>query len=160
MIVSDVLDRGIPWTQLIVRSKRVHNDLNIRSAYRISVALAYALLLTLAAGLIHPSWLAPAIPILAALYLLNRRFYSFFARTRGPWFAARVVPLHYLYHLYNGVSFAVGSAIYVAARVRGGRIPGALPFTPWTGPGTESWDLAAWEPGEAAASVNPGSHAG
>jgi hypothetical protein len=70
----------------------------------------------------------------------------FFVRVKGVAFALRLLPLHYLYHLYNGVSFAVGTAIYFAARARGGRIPGALPFTAWTGPGTETWDMVTWEP--------------
>ena len=153
MIASDVLDRGIPWTQLIMRSERVHNDLNIKSAYRISVALAYALLLVIALAFVHQGWLIAAAPIVATLYVLNRRFYAFFVRTKGVVFALRLLPLHYLYHLYNGVSFAIGTAIYFGARARRGRLPGALPFTPWTGPGTETWDLVAWEPDTATMSV-------
>jgi glycosyltransferase involved in cell wall biosynthesis len=151
MIASDVLDRGIPWTQLIVRAGRVHNDLNIKSAYRVSVALAYALLLVLAMSVAHPAWWWPAAAIVAALYFLNRRFYTFFIRTRGVMFALRLLPLHYLYHLYNGVSFAIGTCIYFAARAHGGRIPGALPFTAWAGPGTDTWDMVTWEPQRAAA---------
>ena len=151
MIASDVLDRGIPWTQLIVRAGRVHNDLNIKSAYRVSVALAYALLLVIAMSVAHLAWLWAAPAILAVLYFLNRRFYMFFIRTKGVLFALRLLPLHYLYHLYNGVSFAIGSCIYFAARVHGSRIPGALPFTAWTGPGTDTWHLPTWEPRRAAA---------
>jgi GT2 family glycosyltransferase len=151
MIASDVLDRGIPWTQVIIRAGRIHNDLNIKNAYRVSVALAYALLAVLALSLVSYAWLLAAPPVLATLYLLNRRFYLFFVRTRGPAFALRLAPLHVLYHLYNGVSFAVGTGIYVAARLHGGRIPGALPFTAWTGPGTETWDMLTWEPPRAAA---------
>jgi hypothetical protein len=94
----------------------------------------------------NPGWLWAAAPIVTTLYLLNRRFYMFFVRVKGVAFALRLLPLHYLYHLYNGVSFAVGTAIYFAARARGGRIPGALPFTVWTGPGTETWDMVTWEP--------------
>jgi GT2 family glycosyltransferase len=153
MIASDVLDRGIPWTQLIIRAGRVHNDLNIKSAYRVSVALAYALLAVLAASFVSAAWLLAAPPVLAALYLLNRRFYLFFVNTRGAAFACRLLPLHYLYHLYNGISFAVGTCIYAAARLHGGRIPGALPFTAWTGPGTETWDILTWEPHHPAAAA-------
>jgi glycosyltransferase involved in cell wall biosynthesis len=151
MIASDVLDRGIPWTQLIVRAGRVHNDLNIKSAYRVSVALAYALLLALGLSVADPAWLWSAPPIVAALYFLNQRFYMFFVRTKGVMFALRLLPLHYLYHLYNGVSFAIGTVIYFAARAHGGRIPGALPFTAWTGPGTDTWNMVTWEPQRAAA---------
>ncbi|MGH9373779.1 MAG: glycosyltransferase family 2 protein [Vicinamibacterales bacterium] len=153
MVVSDVLDRGIPWTQVIMRAGRVHNDLNLKSAYRVSVALAYALLLGLGLAVANAAWLYAAIPIIAALFILNRRFYGFFVRTKGLLFALRLVPLHYLYHLYNGVSFALGTTIYLAARLRRGRVPGALPFTPWSGPGTETWDVREWQPKEAATGV-------
>lgn len=148
MIASDILDRGIPWTQLIMRAGRVHNDLNIKSAYRVSVALAYALILILALSLTDVRWLLAAVPAAWLLYLLNRRFYTFFIQAKGIVFALRLLPLHYLYHLYNGVSFALGTAIYYGARARGGPVPGALPFTPWTGPGSETWDLVPAAPEE------------
>lgn len=146
MIASDVLDRGIPWTQLIVRAGRIHNDLNIKSAYRISVALAYALLALLALSVVNAAALIAVPPVLASLYVLNRRFYAFFVKTQGLTFALRLIPLHYLYHLYNGVSFVAGTGIYVAARGYRGKIPGALPFTAWTGPRTDTWDMLTWEP--------------
>jgi GT2 family glycosyltransferase len=147
MIASDVLDRGIPWTQLIVRAGRVQNDLNIKDAYRVSVVLAYALLAVLAlSAAASPVWLVAALPILGSLYVLNQRFYSFFVKTRGVPFTLRLMPLHYLYHLCNGFSFAAGSCIYAAARLHPGRVPGALPFTAWPGPGRETWDMRTWEP--------------
>ena len=146
MVASDVLDRGIPWTQLIVRAGRVQNDLNIRSAYRISVVLAYALLAVLALSVASIAWMLAAPPILGLLYALNQRFYLFFIRTKGVLFTLQLMPLHYLYHLYNGISFTAGTCIYVAARLHGGRVPGALPFTAWTGPGTETWAMRTWEP--------------
>ena len=51
----------------------------------------------------------------------------------GFWFVARVIPLHYLYHLYNGFSFAVGTALYTFTRWTGIRLPGALPLESWRG---------------------------
>jgi hypothetical protein len=38
-----------------------------------------------------------------------------------------VFPLHVLYHLYNGVSFVAGTALFLAARRFGVSFPGALP---------------------------------
>jgi hypothetical protein len=51
-----------------------------------------------------------------------------------------VIPIHYLYHLYNGVSFAVGSAIYLLNRRWGIQLPGALPLDPWPAPAAHSAD--------------------
>jgi glycosyltransferase involved in cell wall biosynthesis len=39
MIRTDVLDRGIPWTELILRDKRMPDDLNIQKSQRLSVTL-------------------------------------------------------------------------------------------------------------------------
>lgn len=40
MITTDVFDRGIPWTELILRSGDMPNDLNTRFSQRVSVLLA------------------------------------------------------------------------------------------------------------------------
>ena len=37
----DILDRGIPWTELILRDRNMPNDLNLQLSQRISVALAF-----------------------------------------------------------------------------------------------------------------------
>jgi hypothetical protein len=41
MVKTDVFDRGIPWTELILRDKCMPNDLNLQLSQRLSVALAY-----------------------------------------------------------------------------------------------------------------------
>ena len=46
LIKTDVLDRGIPWTHLILRNKNMLNDLNISISQRLSVFLVYMLLIT------------------------------------------------------------------------------------------------------------------
>jgi len=52
LLKTDILDRGIPWTELILRDRNMPNDLNLQLSQRISVALAFisvgsALLMTL-----------------------------------------------------------------------------------------------------------------
>jgi hypothetical protein len=51
--------------------------------------------------------LAAAGAALLAVVVLNWGLFSFFMRTRGPWFALRCVPLHLLYFLYSGASLAL-----------------------------------------------------
>ena len=133
LVISDVRDRGIPWTQLILASSRVHNDLNLRNRYRICVVLAYLMVLLAAGSLVKPVLAIALLPMAAIVYALNRGFYRFFRGRRGFWFAVRVAPLHFLYHLYNGLSFVVGSTLYLALRYLGLRLPGALPQSPWKG---------------------------
>ncbi len=133
MVRSDIRDRGIPWTQLILRYGALHDDLNLRRGYRWSIVLAYLALASVAIALVDRRFIAVVPLALAGLALLNRRYYEFFYRRRGALFAVGAWCLHTLQHLYNGVSFAAGAALFVAARYPGLRLPGALPAEPWSG---------------------------
>ena len=130
-IASDVRDRGIPWTQLTWRYGGVHDGLNLRRECRLSVVLAYV---GIGCLLLAPydRRLLLALPIVAAGLLgLNRRYYRFFYVRRGGWFTIRVSALHVLHTLCNGVSFAIGTVLYVAARYLGVRLPGGLSPESW-----------------------------
>ena len=127
LLKSDVWDRGVPWTELILRDGRLPNDLNLGSAERVSAALACAI-----AGLVvgaiaggpvpRLAWLAALAGALLAFVAWNREFYRFFAQARGVVFAGRVVPLHLLYYLYSIVAFGVGAARHLLA-IGGGGAP-------------------------------------
>jgi len=132
LIASDLFDRGIPWTQLILGFGRFGNDLNIRTAYRLCVVLAYLLLILVVGSVVRPQALIAAPFLIAVLVYLSRSYYAYFLQQRGLWFALRVLPLHYLYHLYNGVSFAAGTAIYLTHARLGIELPGAVPLGGWT----------------------------
>ncbi|MGC4048940.1 MAG: glycosyltransferase family 2 protein [Paludibaculum sp.] len=45
LLKTDIFDRGIPWTELILRDNHMPNDLNIQLSQRVSVALVYVLTL-------------------------------------------------------------------------------------------------------------------
>jgi len=130
-IVTDIRARGIPWTQLIYRYGALANDLNTRLELRLSVVLSYLIVASLAAMIAWPRAGLIGAAALAVLVAINRRYYAWFAQRRGAWFAVRVVPAHVLYHLCNGVSFAVGTIAHLGTRM-GIRVPGALPASDWT----------------------------
>lgn len=129
LVKTDVMDRGIPWTTLILeRKQHLVNQLNIKVSDRASVAASYILMLSL---LLSP-WRAEAAgsAILAAVFLLvsNRHVYHYFVELRGLWFAARVVPMHWLYFLYCGMSFIGGLSLHLKNRLSGKTAP--LPVPP------------------------------
>jgi len=101
LLASDIRDRAIPWTVLMLRERNIPNDLNVQSSQRVSVVLVYLALLA------PFYWPASAISLLITI-ALNHRFYRFLARKRGLWFAIRSVPLHLAYFLYSGAAFVVG----------------------------------------------------
>ena len=132
VIASDVRDRGIPWTQLIWRYRALSNDLNLRTEYRLSVVLAYLAVALLALGSYDRRLLAALPLVMAGMALLNHRYYRFLYSKRGAWFAARAFVLRLLQDLGNGLSFAVGTALYFSAHHLGRRLPGALSSESWT----------------------------
>jgi glycosyltransferase involved in cell wall biosynthesis len=50
MVKTDVLDRGIPWTELMLRERQMPNNLNTKYSQRMCVLLAYGLLVVLGIG--------------------------------------------------------------------------------------------------------------
>jgi glycosyltransferase involved in cell wall biosynthesis len=131
VVVSDVRDRGIPWTQLILRYGALNDDLNLRVEDRVSIVLVYLACAALAAAMFDPR-AGAAVPLpLAAIVWLNARYYRFFHRQRGPWFAARAYGMHALHRLCNGVSLACGTALFIVARYLHLQLPGALAIDPW-----------------------------
>lgn len=109
LIKTDVFDRGIPWTKLLLQNKsNIVNDLNLQLSSRLSVVLAYSLfaLILLSLYKIQIAFLALAIALW--LLLLNLSVYQFFRKKRGLSFALKSILLHWLYYIYSGASFALG----------------------------------------------------
>lgn len=125
-IASDVRDRGIPWTQLIWRYGALSNDLNLRMEYRWSVVLVYLALLSLLLAPFDWRFLVSLPILIVGSTWLNRRYYRFFYEKRGAWFAVRVWAPHIVQDLCNGLSFAIGTALFFAAHYLGLRLPGSL----------------------------------
>jgi GT2 family glycosyltransferase len=108
----DVFRRAAPWTRLMLERGSIPPDLNLRTHHRVSAVLVLLLLATALAWAAMPRAGWPVLPsalaaIVVALLALNRDFYGFLLRRRGPWFVLRAIPLHWFYYLYSAVTFAV-----------------------------------------------------
>ena len=115
---TDVFDRGIPWTKLLLSDKsNFVNDLNLQTSSRISVIAAYSLVFCLLVSLFNLAALIPSSIFAGLLLYLNWDVYRFFYEKRGLAFALKVVPLHWLYYLYGGLSFALGTLSYWKERL-------------------------------------------
>lgn len=132
-IVTDIRARGVPWMQLIHRFQALANDLNTSVALRLSVVVAYLVVISLVLAWFTPWALVLTAALLVALYALNADYYRWFAARRGWGFALRVLPVHLVHHLCNGVSFVVGTLLFTATRF-GITLPGTLPAGTWTAP--------------------------
>lgn len=128
VIKSDMLDRGIPWTQLMLRHRAFLGDLNLQTHNRASVAALYGLALAVGVSMVHSPAGYVALALAALLVWLNFRLYRFFYQKRGLKFTLAVIPLHWLYYGYNAVSFAAGLLLYWQARLKTGAWPSPAPL--------------------------------
>jgi glycosyltransferase involved in cell wall biosynthesis len=81
MVKTDVLDRGIPWTQLVMREGKMPNDLNLKYSQRISALLAYGLLVLFGIGVWYYRPLLWT-PVLLMVLIASLDFWS--TRRRFP----------------------------------------------------------------------------
>jgi hypothetical protein len=86
-------------------------DLNLKVSGILSVMLAWVGVGSLLLSLRFPKCVYALFPALALIFILNWSVYRFFFRMRGIRFALMIVPLHVLYHVYNGAS-VIGGLFY------------------------------------------------
>jgi GT2 family glycosyltransferase len=83
LVKTDILDRGIPWTELILRDGFMPNDLNLQLSQRVSVALVF--ILVALSGFTALLWRGFfLIPLFAIVFLLLSRWWVEFAVPDRP----------------------------------------------------------------------------
>ncbi len=112
LLKTDIFDRGIPWTRLILRDKVFKADLNLQTHNRISVVTVYGLLLSLGVGLLQPPVFLLSLGLALLLLWLNINLYRFFYQKRGIFFTLRVIPMHWFYYSYNALAFGTGLLLH------------------------------------------------
>jgi glycosyltransferase involved in cell wall biosynthesis len=112
MLATDFAGRGVPWMRLLLQEGTVSElqTLNLRPQERLSALLALITVVTLVAAgefLSLAGLLASAVTF-AGMIALNRGFYAFLLRVRGPGFLLAAIPLHLLHYLTAGVAAVAG----------------------------------------------------
>ncbi len=88
LLKTDILDRGIPWTELILREQKMPDDLNVKVLQRISVALVFVMIaLAVAAAIVHGGQFIT--PMLALVFLMLSRYWV----DEAVWTASRSMVL-------------------------------------------------------------------
>jgi GT2 family glycosyltransferase len=102
---TDLLDRALPWSLLILQAGVWPRDLNVRREHQVSVALVMLALGSAVAAI----WFRPMLAVLACclvgIVFANARFYSFLARRRGWVFTVAAMPWHFVHYLAAGLGF-------------------------------------------------------
>lgn len=113
LIKTDLFDRGIPWTQLLLTSSSgMINDLNLQFSSRLSVVAVYLLLLLGLGSFYSPQAIWGICLLAIALLLLNHDIYQFFRQKRGWRFMLKAILMHWLYYIYSGLAFLLGNYLH------------------------------------------------
>jgi GT2 family glycosyltransferase len=107
LLRTDILDRAIPWTRLILQNTNLPSELNLDVRSRLSAITAWAAVTTFAIGLQWPWVLVGTLLSLMAVVALNADLYRFFQRQGGFGFAIGAAGLHVLYLLYSSLVFVL-----------------------------------------------------
>lgn len=128
LLRTEILNRALPWSKLIIEKGALSSDLNLKLTYRISSFLAGIILLIFiltildAMGIIgigiNKYFVALAVLLVGAVITLNLDLYNFFIRKRGLKFTFLSVPLHLFYYLYSGITFALCWIIHKLSLLR------------------------------------------
>ncbi|HHT9138133.1 MAG TPA: glycosyltransferase family 2 protein [Candidatus Wunengus sp. YC60] len=122
LLRTDIFQRAIPWSNLILKTKSIPKDLNLKLSHKISsISVALLILIMPSLFLTHTKFYNIHVPhitsfflliILTNLLILNRKLYSFYTQKVGTIFTIKAIPLHILYYLYSGVSFVFCWIVY------------------------------------------------
>lgn len=108
LLRSDVRNRAIPWTRLMLEKKIFRNDLNTRANNVVSVALAFGIVTAPLWVWVTPSSALVLGVLVCALLILNFDFLRFAARARGIRFGIGAALMTWFYYVYSGIGLFVG----------------------------------------------------
>jgi GT2 family glycosyltransferase len=115
VVETDIRQRAIPWSRLILDLGHLPNDLNLRTSQRIAAALAPFALIAFVAGPIAiatgPGWLALASLAVVLLSLgLHGGMLRCFVRERGITFGIGAWAFHQVHLCYSAATLVLLSA--------------------------------------------------
>lgn len=100
LLKSDIFDRAIPWSQLLLERTIVPADLNLQQHDRFSAVAVWGLLGAILGGYGYPAGL-----LTLFLLLANHNLYRFFYHHHGLSFTLQAILLHWLYYFYSSLAF-------------------------------------------------------
>jgi len=113
LLKSDLFDRAIPWTTMMLTNKQFASDLNLKLKHKLSAGILFLVIVSILMT-VKSLWFVAVITILLAIFfIMNHDFYRFFYNKRGRRFTLKVIPFHFLYYLYSTLGFFMGSCKYL-----------------------------------------------
>jgi glycosyltransferase involved in cell wall biosynthesis len=105
LFVSEMRDRAIPWSFLLLARDSISDELNISITERVRAAIAWMLVLSILTSLLGATpWWSVAMSFSTAL-AANLELFALFQRRNGWMFALGGVLFHQFYYLYSTTAF-------------------------------------------------------
>ena len=118
LIRTDVFDRGVPWTELLLSSGGLPDDLNLGLRHRVGVAATGLAIAALPVALARRRFPWASVFLAGVATVAGGDALAFLARQRGWGFAVRAIPLHLAYFAESGAAFLIGAGKHL---LRGAR---------------------------------------
>ena len=107
LLRTDIFCRAVPWSKLLLTTQPLINDLNLKTADRLSAMLVGLSIALLPFAFVQPLLLAVIAIFLLAILWLNRELFRFFLKTKGLLFTLGAFPWQLLYFFYSGTTFVI-----------------------------------------------------
>lgn len=121
LLRTDIFQRAIPWSRLILENRQFKPDLNVRRDEAVRAALALGILASALLAVFGriPAWTPLGLLLMAGV--VNFPLLRLFHRRNGPLFALGGLLFHQVYYIYGGLAFAwCGLGHWLRARRRVG----------------------------------------
>jgi cellulose synthase/poly-beta-1,6-N-acetylglucosamine synthase-like glycosyltransferase len=113
MLKTDVFDRALPWSQLVLTRLKFTSDLNTAPRKLVSAFFAHLASVAAVSGIFLPQILLPALLSLLLAIACEARLYRDFAKARGLIFALCTIPLHLVHQLCAGFGFGLATCKWI-----------------------------------------------
>lgn len=114
---TDLRERAIPWSLLILRTGQLPGELDVSTRHRVQVALVGVAGLCVAAGLRWRAAPLVALPAIGAVLVLEAPLLRGLARLRGPVFAVRAAPWRVTAYGISGLGLCLAAGQVAAERL-------------------------------------------
>jgi glycosyltransferase involved in cell wall biosynthesis len=113
IVKTDIFDRALPWSTMVLKRRQFTNDLNTTVSHRLSVVSAFLGITTAMLSVKMPLFLWAFGMALCAFVASNVRIITFFVSERGLLFGIGIIPLHFIHHLCAGTGFGLAVLRYI-----------------------------------------------
>ncbi len=129
LLRTDLFQRAIPWSKLLLKYGQMKNSLNLSYWCRARVAVSGLLALSSVLATVWPAMLWVAVGFMITLLILDFPVLNWFRRERGLLFAIGIIPWHWFSHFYSGVAFAAVLAQHYSMNERDKILSNSPPST-------------------------------